>query len=337
MTAEPLCPLRFQPLPKTALWGGRRLVDLIGLPLPVDDLIGEAWVLSDEGSQLSRVADGPFQGRTLRELLSGAAERILGPVARRHRRFPLLLKFIDAHDALSVQVHPHDRHTEFVPPGEQGKTEAWVVLHAEPGSRIYAGLKPGTTEDHVRRALDEKCLAECLHWFEPKAGDCVFLPAGTVHALGAGVVIFEVQQSSDITFRLHDWDRVDAKTKKPRDLHIPQSLACIDYDCGPCGPVTPTVESRAPVLREQLVSCEYFTLWRHRGERPFTAGAAGKCRVLVGVDGEAQVELRDRVYPLNRGDVLLVPAELGVVTCRPQGLVTVLECGLSRDSSTASG
>src|SRR5262249_17739847 len=137
----PLYPLRFEPIFKSAIWGGNRLAEVLGRRPPIEGPIGEAWVLSDQGSNESRVADGPLKGRTLRDLLDHVRPRIVGEHAK--RRFPLLLKFIDAQQALSVQVHPHDRHTDLVPPGEQGKTEAWVVLHAEPDSRIYAGLRPG--------------------------------------------------------------------------------------------------------------------------------------------------------------------------------------------------
>lgn len=329
MNDLPLYPLRFEPIFKHALWGGRRLGDLLGQQLPSDGPVGEAWVLSDQGHHLSRVANGPLRGRNLRELLGSAADRLLGRQAGQRRQFPLLLKFIDAHEPLSVQVHPCDHHTAYVPPGEQGKTEAWVVLHAEPDSRIYAGLRPGVGPAELREALANQCLEECLHWFTPRAGDCVFIPAGTVHALGAGVVIFEVQQSSDITFRLHDWGRVDARTRQPRELHIEQSLACTDFGIGPRQPEEPQLEATVPVWRERLTECQYFRVWRHRGEQPFTAGAEDTCRILVGLAGRTEVEYNGEVHTLGLGDVLLLPAEVGACPCRPIGRVTVLECGLA--------
>src|SRR5262249_4578371 len=152
----------------------------------------------------SRVADGPLQGKTIHEVIEAAPEQVLGLFSKRSRRFPLLLKFLDARDTLSVQVHPSDQHKNLLPPGERGKTEAWVVLQSEAESRIYAGLKPGTTPDDLRRALNHRQLPDLLSSFTPKPGDGVFLPAGTVHALGGGVVLFEVQQNSDVTFRLYD-------------------------------------------------------------------------------------------------------------------------------------
>ena len=151
-----LYPLRFEPIYQYRLWGGRRLADLLTAPLPSDGPIGEAWVLSDRDDHQSHVADGPLKGQTIGQLLEQSPEQLLGKLAGRFRRFPLLLKFLDAHDMLSVQVHPSDAHTDLLPAGETGKTEAWVVLEAGTESRIYAGLKPGTTADDLRRALDER-------------------------------------------------------------------------------------------------------------------------------------------------------------------------------------
>jgi len=323
-----LYPLRFEPIFKPTLWGGRRLAEVLRRPLPGSDPIGEAWVLSDQGDQPSRVAAGPFRGQTLRQLLEQAAPRLLGPHFPAGSRFPLLLKFLDARDTLSVQVHPDDRHTHLLPPGQRGKTEAWVVLHADPGSRIYAGLQPGLSPDDLRRALRAGTIADCLGAFQPQPGDCFFLRAGTVHALGGGVVLFEVQQNSDVTFRLYDWDRTDAKTGKPRQLHIEESLACTDFAAGPCGPVTPVVEATHPIRREGLVRCPHFTLARLHGEQPFSVGGDGRCRVLVGIQGQAQLEQDGAQQPFGPGDVVLLAAQGPAVQCRPAGTVVLLECGL---------
>src|ERR1039458_7994447 len=193
-----LYPLRFEPIYQYRLWGGRRLAGLLTAPLPGDGPIGEAWVLSDRADHPSRVANGPLKGRTIGELLEQSPEQLLGKLAQRFHRFPLLLKFLDAREMLSVQVHPGDAHTDLLPAGETGKTEAWVVLEAGPESRIYAGLKQGTTADDLRRALTNQTGAEPPHCFPPKPGDGVFIPAGTVHSLGGGIVVFEVQLNSDV-------------------------------------------------------------------------------------------------------------------------------------------
>jgi mannose-6-phosphate isomerase len=327
MSRIPLYPLRFEPIYQYRLWGGRRLAELLAAPLPGDGPIGEAWLLSDRDDHASRVADGPLKGATIRQLLEQSPEQMLGKSAGRFQRFPLLLKFLDARDVLSVQVHPADGQTDLLPPGESGKTEAWVVLETGSKSRIYAGLQPGTTADVLRRALSQRTLADHLASFAPRPGDAVFIKAGTVHSL-ADVVVFEVQQNSDVTFRLYDWDRVDAKTGQPRALHVHQALDCIDFSQGPIGPTAPVVESALPVRRERLFDCEHFRLWRLRGETPFTVGAAGAPRVLVCIDGTGQLEHGADMHAVRKGDVLLLPAVVGPCAFRPRGAVKLLEIAM---------
>ncbi len=252
----------------------------------------------------------------------------MGKLAGRFRRFPLLLKFLDAHEMLSVQVHPSDAHPDLLPAGETGKTEAWVVLEAGTQSRICAGLKPGTTEAGLRRALANGGVASRLASFTPKPGDSIFIPAGTVHSLGDDVMVFEVQQNSDVTFRLFDWGHVDAKTGKPRALQVDQALACIDFAKCAGGLVVPVVEAATPVCRQKLFDCDHFRLWRMRGEAPFTVGAVGMPRVLVCIEGEGEVEHQGATYAIGKGDVFLLPAVLGECTFQPRGTVNVLEIGI---------
>lgn len=331
MDQIPLYPLRFEPIYEYRLWGGRRLTQLLKAPLPGAGPIGEAWLLSDRDEHPSCVAAGPLQGLTLGQLLRQFPEQLWGGIAGRFQRFPLLLKFLDAREILSVQVHPSDQQTEYLPAGERGKTEAWIVLEASPGSHIYAGLNPGTTEENLRQALADQTVAEHLASFQPKPGDGIFLQAGTVHALG-GPVVFEVQENSDVTFRLYDWDRVDAATGRPRDLQVESAIACIDFSQTAIGPVTPVVEAETPVLRERLFDCEHFKLWRHRGESRFEVGAAGIPRVLVSIKGEGQLEHQGALYPLSKGDVMLLPAVVGACSFQPDGAVTLLEIALPETS-----
>ena len=264
MIKSPMYPLRFEPIYQYRIWGGRRLADLLTAPLPGDGPVGEAWLLSDREDHSSKVAAGPLKGSTIRQLLEQSPDEMLGKLAGRFRRFPVLLKFLDAHEKLSVQVHPEDGQTDFIPAGETGKTEAWVVLEAGPASRIYAGLKPGTTKDDLKRALASRTVPNVLASFAPKVGDAVFLRAGTVHSL-SGLVVFEVQENSDVTFRLYDWDRVDPQTGKPRPLQVEQAIACIDFKQVAIGAMAPVMEEEAPVLRERLFHCEHFSVWRHDG------------------------------------------------------------------------
>ena len=324
--SQPLPPLRLAPIFQSRIWGGRRFADLFGWTLP-DGPIGEAWLLSDRDDFPSRIADGPCAGQTLRQLLAAHPADMLG---RHHglERFPLLLKFLDARDDLSIQVHPSDDHKEYLPPGERGKTEAWLVLDAVPGSKIYAGVQPGLTDTRLRTQVGSRSLAAALGQFHPQPGDGVFLPAGTLHALGAGVAVFEVQQNSDVTFRLDDWGRVDAKTGQPRELHVEQSLACTDFARGPLAPLTPVSVSADGAERELLFQCEFFQTWRLRGQKPFALGRSGEGRVLVGIEGASQLQCSTGTYPVNAGDTFLLPASLGACICAPVGAATVLEIAL---------
>jgi mannose-6-phosphate isomerase len=327
MIQTPLYPLRFEPIYQYRLWGGRRLTKLLSAPLPGDGPIGEAWLLSDRNDHNSVVANGPLKGRTLEELLKQLPEKLLGKLAGHFHRFPLLLKFLDARDTLSVQVHPSDQQTNYLPAGEQGKTEAWVVLEAGTKSRIYAGLKTATTTNTLRQSIANGTVADHLASFTPKPGDGIFIPAGTVHSLG-DVVVFEVQENSDVTFRLYDWDHVDAKTGQPRLLQIEQAMACIDFAQGAIGPVVPVVEKAKPILRERLFDCEHFELWRLRGKSLLTVGATGTPRVLVCITGDGQLEYEGDNYSVNKGDVLLLPAVVGACAFRPHSVVSLLEISL---------
>jgi mannose-6-phosphate isomerase len=321
----PLYPLRFEPIYQYRPWGGRRLSDLLSAPLPGEGPVGEAWVLSDRGDHQSLVANGPLKGRAIGNLMQQFREPLMGKLASRFRRFPLLLKFLDAREMLSVQVHPSDAHPDLIPAGETGKTEAWVVIEAGNKSRIYAGLKPGTTAGAVRHSLTDGTIADHLVGIVPKPGDGVFIPAGTVHTLGGDVVVFEVQQNSDVTFRLYDWGHVDAKTGQPRPLQVDQALASIDFANSNGGLVTPTMVSTTPVERERLFDCEHFVLWRLRGDSPFNVGAAGMPRVLVCIEGSGRLDVGGSAYGVNKGEVWLLPAVVGACAFHPNSAVSLLE------------
>jgi len=322
-----LYPMRFEPIFQYRLWGGRRLSTLLSAPLP-DGPVGEAWILSDRDDHPSRIANGSLKGRTLGELMEQSQEQLMGRLALRFKRFPLLLKFLDVSEMLSVQVHPNDEHPELIPTGESSKTEAWVVIEAQKGSRIYAGLQPGTTQTDLRSALAGGEIAERLLAIDPKSGDAIFIPGGTVHTLGDDVVVFEVQQNSDVTFRLYDWVHIDSKTGQPRPLQVDQAFASIDFDGTTGGLVKPVIEVTAPVLRESLFDCEYFRLWRIHGVAPFTVGAKGMPRVLVCIQGSGHVEHNNIRYAVGKGDVWLLPAEIGVCAFLPGEEVTLLEIAI---------
>jgi len=321
-----LHPLFFRPIYQYRLWGGRRLGHLLTEPLP-DGPVGEAWILSDREDHASVVTEGLYKDYTLTQLFSQYPESIMGRLAGKFERFPLLLKFLDAKEVLSVQVHPSDDQKQYIPQGDTGKTEAWVVLEAGGNALIYSGLKKGTDEADLRKALDEHKVADYLHAFTPKPGDGVFIHSGTVHTL-ADVVVFEVQENSDTTYRLYDWDRIDAKTGKPRELDVDKAIACIDFSLTDIGPVKPKVIEEKPVLRAELFNNEHFILWRMNADEKFAVGAEDVPRILVCIDGKGDIAFDGANYSIKKGDVVLLPAELGVMDIIPQGKISLLEIAI---------
>ncbi len=329
----PLYPLKFKPIYEYKIWGGRNLSQLLSEPLPDDGQIGEAWLLSDRDVHPSRVAEGPLKGLTIAQLMEQYQDHMMGVLARNYEKFPLLLKFLDVHKMLSVQVHPLDRQTDNIPEGGHGKTEAWIVLDAGPESRIYAGLKPGTTEKDLRQALKNESVADFIASFKPKPGEGFFIPGGTVHSLGKDVLVFEIQQNSDITYRLYDWNHIDLKTRKHRALQIEEAISSIDFDQEAEGPVVGKTESTVPVLREKIFDCKYFKLWRIQGELPYIVVNDGKPRILVCVAGRGQLEYKGVNYALEKGEIMLLPAIVGACTFTPSSAVNLFEIALPESDS----
>jgi len=317
----PLPPLRFEPILKQYLWGGRKLGSLLGKQLGPGDHYAESWEVVDHGADQSIVASGLLRGTALHELVTAYGEALLG---RHHPqpRFPLLSKFLDAERTLSVQVHPNDAQAALLDPADLGKTEAWVVLAAEPGSKIYAGVKPGVDRAALERELAQGTCDKCLHQFEPRVGDCVFLEAGTAHAIGSGLVIAEIQQASDTTYRLFDWNRVDADGN-PRPLHIEESLDTIDYHRGPVAPQRP--EPTDHPERERLVQCDKFVLDRWRIDQPIATGGDRRFHILAVVEGAATLTVGEHEESLPLGTTILLPACLPQYSVRPQGRAVLLD------------
>ncbi len=220
--------LSFHPVFKERVWGGRLLEQLYHKALPPGVPIGESWEISDRPGDVSSLAGGgPLYGRDLRWLMENCERDLLGDAKSANGRFPLLVKILDAQEKLSLQVHPPaHKATEL---GGEPKTEAWYIAHAAPGAELYVGLKRGVTRAGFEAKIKTGGVAECFHRVPVKAGDTMFLPSGRVHAIGAGLVIFEFQQNSDTTYRVFDWNRVGLDGK-PRDLHVEQSLASVDFD-----------------------------------------------------------------------------------------------------------
>lgn len=320
-----MLPLEFQPLLKRSRWGGRRFA-LLGKRLGDEADYAESWELSDHGEDQTHVASGEYKGWSLRRLVEERNVELFG----RHAgltQFPLLFKFLDAQDRLSVQVHPDDAQARKIDPKENGKTEAWVIIDAEPGSRLFAGLRPGVTAGELRAAAENGGIASLLHSFEVTPGEVVFIPAGTVHAIGEGILLAEVQQMSDITFRLFDWGRLD-RHGAARPVHVEESIVCTDFDRGPVSPIRPERREQESGVTDDLVACEHFVLRRHVLETDFWMEPDDRFRVLMAVKGNADLVAGDAAMRLSLGRTCLIPAAAPAVTIHPLGELTVLEAFL---------
>jgi mannose-6-phosphate isomerase len=318
-----LYPLKFKPRFVEKIWGGRKLESVLGKTLPVGKSIGESWEIYDFPPGVvdksgdwtsSEVANGPLAGRSLHSLVQEFGNDLLGDVkpVGPHRQFPILIKFLDAEQDLSVQVHP-DPAFAAANPHAHLKTEAWYVVQHDPGARIYKGLRPGVTRESFKRSIEQGTCEEQLAAIAVKEGQCFFLPSGTVHALGGGILAAEVQTPSDTTFRVYDFNRLE--NGKPRTLHVEQALTCIDFSG------ESAAEAKQPrshvagffTTVTRLCTSEFFKIEKVR----FSEGVEEPVPydepvVWMMLEGEAQVRVDDVKKPthLKRGETLLLPAKM---------------------------
>jgi mannose-6-phosphate isomerase len=301
---EPAYPLRCQPLFRDYLWGGRNLQTRLGKEIPAEGKWAESWELLDHPQHSSQVVNGPLKGKKLSELIARNRTGLLGDTLT---SLPLLLKYLDCQDVLSVQVHPNDEYALKMTPPDLGKTEAWYVIDRKPGSVLYAGLRSGVDQLQLKEAIKAGTVDQCLHVIEPQPGDCVFIPAGTVHALGAGLLVAEIQQASNTTFRLFDWNRVGPDGKL-RELHIQQSLDVSDYNSGPRSIQVPQATSQTG--RERLVSCDKFCFDRIRSVECASLAGDGRFHFVTVPNGRAMIRGEGFQEQMNTGESLLLPAAL---------------------------
>jgi mannose-6-phosphate isomerase len=266
---------------------------------------------------VSVVREGGLAGTRLRDLIRTRGEELLGPALGPRDQFPLLVKFIDAHANLSVQVHPDDETGRRLA-GDNGKTETWVILEAEPGSAIYAGLKRGVGRGEFADAIHSGEVEGLLHRLEPRPGDCILIEAGTVHAIGAGVLLAEIQEMSDATFRIYDWGRL-GPDGKPRPLHVREAMESIDFNRGPVDPVTAEVEPLAGGTLEHLARSAYFALERLRFDRGTDVGRDDRFTILMGLEGCSELINNGQSVVLEFGETLLLPAVVGRCEIVPRG------------------
>lgn len=322
MTIPPI-PVRFSPRFKPRPWGGRRLADLLGKALPGDGPIGESWELSDLAGDESIVADGDLAGRSIGDLAVQWGKDLLGGAPLIDGRFPLLIKFLDARENLSVQVHPSPATTA---DKLAIKHESWVVLHADPGAAIYLGLRPGVTKRDVADAANSPRIVELLNGVQVRRGDSFYLPSGLPHALGAGVVVAEVQTPSDVTYRLYDWGRTGLDGK-PRELHIEQALDNLLFDVPQEQVVQPRSHVAGPwATLTRLVRCDSFHIDRVRvGEGLQQTFPHAEPIVWIIVSGAGTLRRRQHVQHFVRGDVVLIPADSGEISFEASADCDVLE------------
>ena len=319
-----LYPLRFVPRFVEKIWGGRKLQTLLGKALPQNAPVGESWELYDfppglveAGSSWtsSVVAEGPLAGRSLHELLERFGPDLHGDVplitTEAGPQFPLLVKYLDAREDLSLQVHP-DAAYAAAHPGAHLKTEAWYILQNEPGARIYKGVRTGVTRDRFAAALADDSVMDLVEAVEVKPGECHFLPSGTLHALGAGILVAEVQTPSDTTFRVFDFNRVEPATGRPRRLHVREALECIRFE--PADPPQPRRHVAGHFTTvSRLCACDFFTIEKVR----FSEGIREKLPydqpvVWMMLQGECELSVGGVDTPtlLRRGDTALLPAAM---------------------------
>lgn len=321
-------PLFFEPYFREQIWGGRRLADVLGKPLPAEGRFGESWEISAHRLHVTKVNGGPFAGLPLDLLWEQNAQRLWGdspaPAA-----FPWLFKFLDCDDYLSVQVHPDDLVAAQCGLTEPGKYEVWVIVDAGPSARVFAGLQPGVSQRDLMQAIENGCFRGVLHEIVPQKGDILVMPPGTVHSAGGGVLIAEVQTPSDATFRLFDWNRRD-RFGQSRPLHVKEALMAISWERGPCDPLKITKFTRqGSVTEEILVQGPTFVLrrWQVPSGESFSlaTGSLGVWQVLA---GRGVLQSRSCRTEMKAGDTVLIPASCARAewTALPAETSVLLSC-----------
>lgn len=292
-------PFKFKPLFKERIWGGRRLAEFFGKDLPPERKIGESWELADLPEDKSQIVNGPLAGRTLEAVIADLGASVTGRDDYQPP-FPLLIKILDARDVLSVQVHPDAQTCRKMGKGEP-KTEAWYIIDAEPGAVIYKGLQPGTRREQFARAIEDGTVAEYLVQVPVKVGECHFLPSGTCHAIGAGLLIAEIQQPSDTTYRVFDWNRTDPDTGQGRPLHVAEALESIHYDA--------SGDNLSVNTTGRLVDADEFKLDKGHQMPGCEMLLSGQMKVLMILGGSGRIEA-EQAEPTAfvKGDTLLIPA-----------------------------
>lgn len=311
--------ISFKPIYMERVWGGRELENIFGRKLPSADIpYGEAWEMADRAEALSIVSSGPLKGASLHELWQNHRDEIFGQDLEDSPRFPLLLKTLDARDKLSIQVHPP---AEIAPDlGGEPKTEMWYIADTEPGAKLYVGLQAGISKADFEEAIEAGTVDQVVHSITPKVGDSIFIPSGRLHAIGAGLLIYEIQQNSDTTYRVFDWNRLGLNGQ-PRELHVAQSMRCIDFS-----DIEPEMDKTQD---NTLASCSYFRVERlHLSENTeLNNPDPERFSIVTVISGELRSDDGKKYAP---GDFLLLPRNAKPLTVSIPS--TVLQTSIPRVS-----
>lgn len=320
MQSEPVYPLLCKPVLKKKIWGGRKLEEHYGLDIPYGEKMGEAWLVSDLPEGSSVVTNGPMAGKTLSEVTQEWGEAMIGSAwvgKPTQGRFPLLVKILDAQDNLSVQVHPSEKDCRDHFPEHFSKDETWIVVHADPGALLLNGFKPGTTHELFEELCEKGTVLECVRSVEASPGQVMRIAPGTVHALCSGVMVLEIQEPSDSTFRIYDYDRL-GEDGLPRSLHVDAARTVLDFEHS--SPAEINVH-RKPVSwgrYEVLVDCSAYRIERAQFEKPHSWNVyPSSAQVFIVLGGDLLLKAAGHELELKRGDAVVLPATLGEVEVIP--------------------
>jgi mannose-6-phosphate isomerase len=322
ITLKEIYPLKFHEIFKEKIWGGRRLESCLGKSLPKDKLIGESWEIADHGEDISIVKNGVLKGKNLRKLIKNFRKEIIGEDVKLSRddKFPLIFKYIDASQKLSIQVHPDDEYAYLNERDESGKTEAWYVIWAKPGAQLVCGLKEDVNRSILRKAIKSKKIGDHLNWITVNKGDLIFLPPGTVHTIMGDVILAEIQQNSDLTYRIYDWGRID-KYGKSRELHIDKALDVMNFSFVKNYKIKPLSINIDGNIINYFIVCEKFAIelceiidmykLNCDGSKFYTLSVLeGSGEIFYEEEFESKLDTKNTVN-IKKGETVLLPASLG--------------------------
>ncbi len=307
-------PLFFYPVHKERIWGAQRLAEKYNRNLE-HGKIGESWEIACHENGMGIIQNGALKGMPLKDAIDKHGEKLLGSAVynEAYKKFPLLIKILDANDSLSVQVHPDDKYADIYEDGELGKTEMWYIIDAKPGAKLVYGVKKNCDKASFRKSIEKGSLEACLHELEVKAGDVLYIPAGVVHAIGEGILIYEIQQNSDVTYRVYDWNRVDDSGQK-RQLHVEQAMDVIDFNSNLSGSLPGLKINEPGGQRILYIVTEYFAMDELKVNGMMNIVMDGeRFQTITCIEGQGTIDYDDGRVSLTSGTSCFLPASLSKI------------------------